>query len=121
LYFYYFIIAIIIYLFEFNFLSGFATDTAISGHGGDIRERELVAWAPDEKLEHHLSIEDISHDGQWDQFATNERLFGVTTDFDEELYTTKLDKSDPSFRAKEAHARKLAAEIEGVNSFLSLI
>ena len=28
----------------------------------------------------------------WDQFETNEALFGVKSTFDEELYTTKLEK-----------------------------
>ena len=50
----------------------------------------------------------------WDQFATNERLFGVTTDYDETLYTTKLDTNDPEFRRKEKEASRLAREIERV-------
>ncbi len=45
---------------------------------------------------------------------TNERLFGVGTDFNEEDYTTKLDRSDPSFKDKEAKAIKIAREIESV-------
>jgi PAB1-binding protein PBP1 len=53
---------------------------------------------------------------RWDQFETNERLFGVNTDFNEEDYTTKLDRSDPSFKAKEAMAIKLAKEIESTTS-----
>lgn len=27
--------------------AGFKTDTSISGHAGDVRERELLKWTPD--------------------------------------------------------------------------
>ncbi|KAA8493944.1 PAB1-binding protein 1 [Porphyridium purpureum] len=52
----------------------------------------------------------------WDQFAENERRFGVKTDFKEELYTTKLDRTAQDFKEREAMARKLASEIEGKTS-----
>ena len=35
----------------------------------------------------------LGPDGKWDQFAANEKLFGVRTSFDENLYTTRLDKA----------------------------
>lgn len=59
-----------------------------------------------------LLIESTKGGRNWDQFATNERLFGVDTDFDEEIYTTALDKSDPDFKRKEAAAKRMADEIE---------
>lgn len=48
----------------------------------------------------------------WDQFETNKTLFGVNSTFDEELYTTKLDKG-PQMRELEKEALRIAREIEG--------
>jgi len=53
--------------------------------------------------------------GAWDQFATNEKLFGVKTSFDEEVYTTKLDRSGPDFKERERKAQQIANEILGVS------
>eukprot|EP00577_Skeletonema_sp_RCC1716_P008540 CAMPEP_0113418096 /NCGR_PEP_ID=MMETSP0013_2-20120614/26016_1 /TAXON_ID=2843 ORGANISM="Skeletonema costatum, Strain 1716" /NCGR_SAMPLE_ID=MMETSP0013_2 /ASSEMBLY_ACC=CAM_ASM_000158 /LENGTH=743 /DNA_ID=CAMNT_0000305293 /DNA_START=13 /DNA_END=2241 /DNA_ORIENTATION=- /assembly_acc=CAM_ASM_000158 len=50
--------------------------------------------------------------GAWDQFAANQEKFGVKTSFDENLYTTKLDK-DKIDQAKLKHAERIAREIEG--------
>jgi hypothetical protein len=47
----------------------------------------------------------------WDQFETNARLFGAKTDYDEEIYTTKLDRSSADYKKRERHADRLAAEI----------
>lgn len=52
----------------------------------------------------------------WDQFETNSRLFGTRSTFDEDLYTTKIDRSAPSYRERERQAAKLAREIEGTIS-----
>lgn len=54
--------------------------------------------------------------GKWDQFETNSRLFGTQTSYQEELYTTKLNKSGADFKAREKEAEKLAAEIMGVRA-----
>lgn len=48
----------------------------------------------------------------WDQFEVNNRLFGVTTDYDENIYTTVIDKSHPDYLKKYAEADKKAREIE---------
>lgn len=48
----------------------------------------------------------------WDQFAENERLFGVKTDYDENIYTTPLDKSHPQYKQRIANAEITAREIE---------
>lgn len=50
----------------------------------------------------------------WDQFSVNQQLFGVTTNYDEELYTTKLDRSRPDFKERERQAARLASEIQNV-------
>ena len=46
----------------------------------------------------------------------NQRLFGVDTDFNEEDYTTKLDKSHPRFKEKEIEAIKIANEIQNTET-----
>ncbi|KAI3711971.1 hypothetical protein L1987_70520 [Smallanthus sonchifolius] len=48
----------------------------------------------------------------WDQFQANAALFGVKSTFNEELYTTKLDRG-PQMRELEKEALRLAKEIEG--------
>ncbi|KAJ3260317.1 hypothetical protein HK103_000952 [Boothiomyces macroporosus] len=48
----------------------------------------------------------------WDQFAVNEQKFGVSTDFNEDIYTTVLDKSGHDFKKREAEAARIAREIE---------
>ena len=50
--------------------------------------------------------------GKWDQFAANETLFNVKATYDENLYTTALDKSGVSAQ-KQREAARLAKEIEG--------
>jgi PAB1-binding protein PBP1 len=94
----------------------FRTDAAISGnryHG----ERTLKAWAPDDSIETDMSLESgrnkSSTGGAWNQFEANERLFGLTTDYDENIYTTTIDKSKPDIGKRYAEADRKAREIEG--------
>ena len=56
--------------------------------------------------------------GTWDQFATNEILFGVKSSFDEEGYTTGLDCSVPDFKERERKAQQIANEIMGVGRII---
>lgn len=51
--------------------------------------------------------------GTWDQFATNEAKFGVRSNYEETLYTTKLDRSGKDFKERERKADQLAREIMG--------
>lgn len=53
--------------------------------------------------------------GQWDQFKANEELFNVQASYDENLYTTELDKSQVD-KKKLAEAERIAKEIEGTTS-----
>jgi PAB1-binding protein PBP1 len=46
-------------------------------------------------------------------------LFGVKTGFDEELYTTKLDRSGADFAEREKRAQALANEIMRVRPFFA--
>ncbi|XP_061365138.1 polyadenylate-binding protein-interacting protein 3-like isoform X2 [Gastrolobium bilobum] len=77
--------------------------------------RELKPWVPDEDDPQCPELENI-FDGHWnrgwDQFETNETLFGVKSTFNEELYTTKLEKG-PHTRELEKKALRMAIEIEG--------
>lgn len=89
----------------------FRTDTAISnnrfGH-----ERVLQPWVSDSSESVNGALEKTSSSGQWDQFAENERLFGLKTDYDENIYTTAINKSHPQYRERIAAADKKAKEIE---------
>lgn len=53
--------------------------------------------------------------GGWDQFKANSELFNVNATFDENLYTTELDKSQIDSR-KIAEAERIAREIETTTS-----
>ena len=53
--------------------------------------------------------------GKWDQFQANEDLFDVHASYDENLYTTALDKSSIDSSKLKA-AERLAREIEGSES-----
>lgn len=51
--------------------------------------------------------------GAWDQFQANEQRFGLKSDYDENIYTTPINRSHPDHRRREAEAIRLAREIEG--------
>lgn len=91
--------------------TGFRTDTAISNSRGPIG-RDLQRWEPDTPdVDASLSLEK-SAGTTWDQFSTNERLFGLKTDYDETIYTTAIDKAHPNYKQRLALAEKKAREIE---------
>ncbi|KAI7898935.1 uncharacterized protein BX663DRAFT_555473 [Cokeromyces recurvatus] len=90
----------------------FKTDSDISGKL-DIKERELHKWTPDDALELlEDDLESSKDTGAWDQFAANEKLFGLKTDFDEEIYTTPLNRLAPGFKDREKRAIQVANEIQ---------
>ncbi|KAK4236043.1 hypothetical protein C8A03DRAFT_45893 [Achaetomium macrosporum] len=91
--------------------SSFRTDAAISNSRLG-NERALKAWVPDAAYEVDGSLEKSSGTGAWDQFAENERLFGLKTDYDENIYTTAIDRSHPQYKERMAAAEKKAREIE---------
>jgi PAB1-binding protein PBP1 len=55
----------------------------------------------------------------WDQFAENERRFGIKTDYDENIYTTTIDKTHPQYKQRMAEADKKAKEIINKAAFNS--
>ncbi|KAK5998002.1 PAB1-binding protein 1 [Cladobotryum mycophilum] len=91
--------------------SGFRTDTAISNSRFG-NERVLQPWVSDTNDAIDGSLEKSNNATGWDQFAENERLFGLKTDYDENMYTTAINKSHPQFNERIAAAEKKAREIE---------
>jgi hypothetical protein len=95
-----------------NRSGNFRTDTAIS-NSRNAGERVLQRWNPGPNTpEVDGSLEKSSNNAKWDQFAENQRLFGVQTTYDERYYTTAIDKSRPDHKDRLAHADKIAKEIE---------
>ena len=92
--------------------TGFRTDTDISGNVAP-RERQLQRWTSNAETDVDLSLEGSESGGTWDQFKANEQLFGLKSDYDENIYTTRIDRSNPSYREREAAAMRLAQDIEG--------
>ncbi|KAI1147804.1 hypothetical protein F4825DRAFT_465387 [Nemania diffusa] len=96
-----------------NGTSGFRTDTAISSSCAK-GERVLQPWvAPTGSEGLDLTLEKSTSGRTWDQFAVNERQFGIKTTYDENIYTTPIDKSHPQYKERFAKAEKTAKEIEG--------
>ena len=93
--------------------AGFRTDADISGNLA-FRERSLQRWEPsaaDSDVD--LSLEgDTSGSGKWDQFEANQQLFGLKSDYDENIYTTRIDKQNPQYQQRLAAAEKIAQEID---------
>ncbi|KAI9678159.1 MAG: hypothetical protein M1817_006104 [Caeruleum heppii] len=98
--------------------SNFRTDADISGNLA-VRERNLQRWEPSTGPDEDLSLEGGGNgqnsraNGGWDQFEANERLYGVRSDYDENIYTTAIDRSNPLYRQRAAAADRIAREIEG--------
>ncbi|KJR83946.1 pab1-binding protein [Sporothrix schenckii 1099-18] len=93
--------------------SGFRTDTAISNNRAGA-ERNLTRWVADSPAALDGALESSSNaGGKWDQFAANERLFGLKTDYNENYYTTAIDRSHPQYSERLAVAERAAREIEG--------
>ncbi|EMD33528.1 hypothetical protein CERSUDRAFT_142553 [Gelatoporia subvermispora B] len=113
----------------------FKTDTDISQKTAPRRERELQAWQPPSETpasagsptpgatspppgpgraaDEETFGPGAGAGGAWDQFAANERLFGVRAGFDEDVYTTRIDRSAPDFKERERRAALIASEIMG--------
>ena len=100
-----------------NGTAGFRTDTDISGNMA-LRERNLQKWEPTE-IDPNLTLEGSGRSADWDQFSTNERLFGVKSNYNETFYTTSIDRSDPQYAQKAARAEKIAREIEASSAMNS--
>lgn len=87
------------------------TDAQISAKSRH-RERELQRWdaGPDTAVD--LSLEASGSGDTWDQFAANERMYGVSSSYDEDIYTTSIDRNNPEYKRQAAKAERIAREIE---------
>ncbi|KAG9397724.1 hypothetical protein AC1031_019168 [Aphanomyces cochlioides] len=83
-----------------------AAPPSAAAASGALVGRKLEAWTPEADDETSISRHETA--GEWDQFEANKRFFGVTSEFKEDLYTTKLQKASA---AQERAAEALAAEI----------
>ncbi|ANQ06461.1 Uncharacterized protein PCOAH_00007790 [Plasmodium coatneyi] len=74
--------------------------------------RELKRWVCEGSFydENKLTLDDNTKE-PWDQFEHNRKLYGVTTTYKEELYTTNLDVNKIPQHVK-MHADKIAKELE---------
>ncbi|SNX84352.1 related to PBP1 - Pab1p interacting protein [Melanopsichium pennsylvanicum] len=72
---------------------------------------KLPAWATPYDASGGLEERDPTKG--WDQFAANEARFGIKSNYDDNLYTTKLDRSGKDFREREREADRIAREIMG--------
>ncbi|CAE7241524.1 CID4 [Symbiodinium sp. KB8] len=101
--------------------SAFKTDGEIAEGWGEGRNRELVAWKSGGEASApagvSLNLESGGRQiGTWNQFEYNEKQFGITSTYSEDLYTTKLDPSKiPEQKRKDAE--RIAREIESGQSY----
>ncbi|WZY83782.1 hypothetical protein YC2023_030166 [Brassica napus] len=112
------------------------TDSSISKSCRFDQGRELKHWVPDGQAPEGLDNEEplvnvhkirkiavsislttwlFAGSGGWDQFKVNQERFGVMSTFNEEMYTTPLDRGLWT-RELEEKAREIAREIEGENT-----
>jgi hypothetical protein len=94
--------------------SAFRTDADISA-SVNRSEKVLQPWVPEAGPDVDLSLESGGQT-DWDQFEANNRLFGASSTYDENLYTTQIDRSAPSYSRREADAARIAREIERTTS-----
>lgn len=89
----------------------FKTDVDITGLPTS-RKKPLQAWTGDDEVIGNGGLEqEVGNGRNWDQFAANERLTGGKTDYHEDIYTTKLDRTGSDYRAREQRAAQLEREI----------
>ncbi|WZZ42467.1 hypothetical protein YC2023_038726 [Brassica napus] len=93
------------------------TDSSISKSCRVDQGRELKPWVPDGEAPEGLDnvFDKPWKRGGWDQFKVNQERFGVKSTFNEEMYTTPLDRGLRT-RELEEKAGEIAREIEGENT-----
>ncbi|KNG78086.1 hypothetical protein PFMG_04286 [Plasmodium falciparum IGH-CR14] len=79
---------------------------------GHTNNRELKRWVGDNDIvdETKLKLDDKLNE-PWDQFEHNRKLYGVTSTYKEEIYTTNLDINKIPHHVK-IQADKIAKELE---------
>lgn len=108
---------------------GFATDAQISQRPNHAHGRQLKRFddfssfdpstAPTNSSRGNRDAETFGNlasvprkAAKWDQFQVNEEQFGVRTSFDEDEYTTKIDRTSADYARRQREAERIAAEIE---------
>ncbi|KAI7865186.1 LsmAD domain-containing protein [Spinellus fusiger] len=85
----------------------------ITATGVDLTMGEHPKQERDNALESLEEMDTLAGTAKsWDQFAANEKLFGLKTDFDEEIYTTRIDRLAPGYKDREKKAIEMANEIQ---------
>ena len=82
------------------------------------KEEKLVKYEIKEEDNNkylNQKLEDENDDENWDQFELNKKMYNVVSTYDENLYTTKLDKNKISEEDK-IYADKIYKEIMGANN-----
>ena len=82
------------------------------------KEEKLIKYeikSEDENKYLNQKLEDENDDENWDQFELNKKMYNVISTYDENLYTTKLDKNKISEEDK-IYADKIYKEIMGANN-----
>jgi hypothetical protein len=85
----------------------FQTDADISASKGP-KERDLQRWVPDGP------DPAIASSGSKRGGETTQTCAGGDSTYDENIYTTKLDRSAPDFEIRKREAERLANEIQNV-------
>lgn len=100
--------------------TGFRTDGDISAAAG-VGGAPRAPWSgPPPPANPNVNVDELTFGTStgasqpWDQFQANEKMFGVVTSFNEEAYTTALDRNAPDFKEKERKAEIIAKEIMAV-------
>lgn len=99
-------------------IGSFKTDSDISANKASAPRRgeNIEKWVPEVGESTGLELEGLtledSKTDNWDQFQTNERKFGIKSEFDEHMYTTKINKDDPNYKKNLEIADALAKDIE---------
>lgn len=105
--------------FKLGTTASFRTDGAISSSRPG-RERPLQPWVDaGGSNDVDLSLEKSTSSVPWDQFAVNATRFGYRTTYDENIYTTPINKSHPQYNQRLQAAEKKAQEIERSNASTS--
>ncbi|KAG9085158.1 hypothetical protein FS749_004649 [Ceratobasidium sp. UAMH 11750] len=95
----------------------FRTDADISAANANTNPRPAWSSPPPPAATPGQNVDELtfgtsaSTSQPWDQFQANEKMFGVITSFNEEAYTTALDRNAPDFKEKERKAEIIAKEI----------
>ena len=99
--------------------SNFETDLQVSKKNAknDKEEKKLVKYEVNENEKNiftNKALEDDlndKNDAKWDQFEINKKKYNVVSTYDENLYTTKLDKSKIT-KEQNDYAEKIYNEIK---------